>query len=281
MRGLRGEGGTGTMNIYEAGLILRTAYGDQRPRKVYALFSGGHDSLVATHVAHRFLPVDAVVHVATGIGIPETFEFVRQTCERLGWPLIVCRPPLDVKTGQSGAQYRKMVLAHGFPGPGNVSHRIVYSELKEKALRPLIAQSKVDDSDRVLLVGGMRRQESARRMGHVQEVYRAGASVWCSPLATWTADDCGEYIQQHDLRRSVVKDLLHISGECLCGCFAKPGERDEIAAWYPLVDARIHALEQEAEAAGVPARWGKRPGKYWTQTRRGQLDMFLCQSCQA
>lgn len=267
------------MNVYEAGLILRTAYGDQRPRKVFALFSGGHDSLTAVHVAHQFLPVDAVVHVATGTGIPETFQFVQETCAEHGWPLIVCRPPLDEATGEPGTQYRAMVLAHGFPGPGDVVHRIVYSELKEKALRPLIARSKQRSTDRVLLIGGMRRQESERRMGHVEEVHRIGASVWCSPLANWSADDCGEYMEMHGLKRSLVKDLLHISGECLCGCFAKPGERKEIATWFPLVDARIRTLEAEAEVADVPARWGKRPGKYWTQRRKGQLDMFMCASC--
>lgn len=267
------------MNLYQAGLIIRTAISDYRPRRVFALFSGGHDSLVATHVAMRHPDVDGVLHVNTGTGIPETFQFVQETCARQGWPLTVLRPRLDELTSEPGAQYRKMVLAHGFPGPGRIPHRITYVELKEKTLSTFVTSMKRNSHDRIMLIGGVRRQESAYRMGHAETIHRQGAKVWVNPLIDWTADDCGAYIEAHGLRRNLVSDLLHISGECLCGCFAKPGEREDIAAWFPLVDARIRALETEAAAAGVPARWGKRPGKYYLQTRRGQLDMFLCASC--
>lgn len=270
------------MDLYGADLIIRTAIADYRPRHVYALFSGGHDSLVATHVAMRHPEVEAVVHVATGTGIAETFAFVQDTCKRYGWPLIVCRPPLDEQTGEIGAQYRRMVLSHGFPGPGRNVHRIVYSELKEKALRPLIARSKKRSTDRVMLIGGVRRQESEYRMGHAENIHRTGATVWASPCIEWSADDCGEYMERRGLPRNLVKDLLHISGECLCGCFAKPGEREQIAAWFPQVDARIRALEAEAQLRGVPARWGKRPGKWYLRKKQGQLelfDMFMCASC--
>jgi 3'-phosphoadenosine 5'-phosphosulfate sulfotransferase (PAPS reductase)/FAD synthetase len=36
------------------------------PVKTYCLFSGGHDSLVATHVAHEWADPDGVVHINTG-----------------------------------------------------------------------------------------------------------------------------------------------------------------------------------------------------------------------
>lgn len=267
------------MTLYEADLIIRTAISDHHPRHVFALFSGGHDSLVSTHVAMRHPEVEAVLHVNTGTGIPETFTFVRETCAAYGWPLTVLHPPLDRQTGIVGAEYRDMVVNHGFPGPGEIPHQIAYRRLKEKALRPYITSIKTHQRDRILLISGVRRQESMRRMGTAQEISRTGSIVWSAPLINWTADDCGAYIEQHSLKRNLVSDLLHISGECLCGCFAKPGEREDIAAWFPMVDARIRALETEAIAAGVPARWGKRPGKYYMQRKRGQLDMFLCASC--
>lgn len=41
-----------------------------------------------------------------------------------------------------------------------------------------------------------------------------------------------------------------MSGECLCGAFAKPGELDEIGYWFPETKAEIEALEIEVRAAG-------------------------------
>jgi hypothetical protein len=67
-----------------------------------------------------------------------------------------------------------------------------------------------------------------------------------------------------DVPRNPASDLIHMSGECLCGAFAHPGELDEIGEWYPDVVAEIRALEAEARAAGIPepfCRWGHGEGK--------------------
>lgn len=36
----------------------------------------------------------------------------------------------------------------------------------------------------------------------------------------------------------------HMSGECLCGAFAKPGELDEIRFWYPAMADELGLKEE-------------------------------------
>ena len=73
--------------------ILERVEARFKPDRVIALFSGGHDSLCATHLASRFRRFDGVAHINTGIGVEETREFVRTTCARYGWPLRELTPP--------------------------------------------------------------------------------------------------------------------------------------------------------------------------------------------
>ncbi len=52
--------------------ILAEAVERFRPVAVFALFSGGHDSLCAAHLASRTTRFDGCVHIDTGIGVPAT-----------------------------------------------------------------------------------------------------------------------------------------------------------------------------------------------------------------
>jgi 3'-phosphoadenosine 5'-phosphosulfate sulfotransferase (PAPS reductase)/FAD synthetase len=143
-----------------------------RPNKVLGLFSGGHDSLCACHMASTVPPFDGCVHVNTGIGVEATREFVRSTCRQNGWPLLEYHPPVS---------YEEIVLRWGFPGPAG--HTLVYNRLKERCLRQLVRDHKAAPQDCILLVSGVRRQESRWRMGFVQPIQQEGARVWVTPLA--------------------------------------------------------------------------------------------------
>ena len=69
---------------------------------------------------------------------------------------------------------------------------------------------------------------------------------------------------------------MHMSMECCCGAFAKPGELDEIRFWFPDFAAEIDALETEVTAAGHKPpfnQWGHGQGKPAVQTGA------LCTSC--
>src|SRR3954469_10283546 len=97
------------VQLKSAARILRRAVEEHRPTHVFALYSGGHDSLLSTHVAKTFVDVTAAVHINTTIGIEETREHVRASTPLLGLRLIELFPPKS---------YRDLCLEHGMPGPG-------------------------------------------------------------------------------------------------------------------------------------------------------------------
>jgi len=115
------------------------------PRAWVALFSGGHDSLTATTVAFewaraRDVPLTAA-HIRTGTGIPATTEYVKEVCAAQGWPLKIYDPPVP---------YEDIVLEYGFMGPGQ--HGIAYNRLKERCLRQIVREAKVEYKDRIAFV---------------------------------------------------------------------------------------------------------------------------------
>lgn len=221
---------------------------EHNPVRIYAMFSGGNDSMVSTHFAMSN-GAHEVLHINTGIGIPKTREFVRETCKAFGWPLREEHPPHKT--------YRDFVLEKGFPGPG--AHMYAYSWLKERALRKVVREAKTRVKDRVMLVTGVRNLESARRMGYVQPIVREGAKVWVAPMYAFSKLDLHAYRKSHNLPESEVAKNLGMSGECLCGSFASPGEFERIERFYPAVAQEIRALEVEAKSAMQWCSWGTRP----------------------
>jgi 3'-phosphoadenosine 5'-phosphosulfate sulfotransferase (PAPS reductase)/FAD synthetase len=233
------------------------------------LFSGGNDSTVLAHLMRKH--VTHAVHCNTTIGIEETRQFVRDVCADWGLPLMEETAPVS---------YRELVLAHGMPGPGH--HFKMFQRLKERGLRQ--ARKRLVNNprkERVLFLAGRRRQESARR-ANIPLHEREGSTIWASPIAMWTKPDMATYRLMHmdtdPVPLNRVSELIHMSGECLCGCFAKPGELDEIGVWFPEVKAEIQALEAEVQALGKfpehRCKWGAGKGKA-TKKVGG-----LCTSCQ-
>lgn len=263
--------------VQDARAILDEAIAIHRPTSVWALFSGGHDSLAATHLASQHPAFSGVVHIATGIGIRETRRFVYETCKAFGWPLRIYRP-------DKANRYEQFVLRHGFPGPAQ--HSRMYQRLKERSVRRHIRSVSTGRRHRVLLVSGCREAESRRRMGTAEPIQRVGSTVWCAPCVSWETQDQHDYMAAHDLPRNRVKDLLCMSGECLCGAFARGQEElAEIALWFPAAAANIEAIQRKAEAAGVPCKWGERPRAVAPASDPNQLPLpapsiaTMCWSC--
>lgn len=235
---------------------------------LYAMFSGGGDSLATTHLASRDPNFAGAVHVNTGIGIEETRLFVRETCEREGWPLFELHPP--------EVTYDEMVLSSGFPGPG--AHLYAYSWLKERAVRKFVRER----AGRVLLATGVRRAESRRRMGKANWITVEGKRVWIAPALDWPAHAPRAYAKKYGLKTNPVSDNLHMSGECLCGAFAQPGERELIGAFYPEALERIERLEARAKVVGVHHVWGTEPPKRLARYPEAMPELFtpLCYGCE-
>ena len=249
------------------------------------LFSGGNDSTVLLHLMHWLRNADYAAHANTTIGIEETRVFVRETCAAMNIPLLEKFPPKS---------YRELILEEidgaprAFPGPGQ--HYFYYQRLKERALRHVRRQLVTRPrGQRVMFIAGRRRAESKRRgtfkaSGQSQVPLHEveGSVIWCSPLANWTKLDMTTYrmvcaADGRPVPVNQVSDLLHMSGECLCGCFSHEGELEEIRYWYPQTAEEIDKLMAEVAAAGVEgvrATWGHGKGR---PTRRKGV---LCEDCQ-
>jgi len=238
--------------IDDAVEIISSAIKEFDPIKVYALVSGGNDSTVTGHLAAKNgAGVDAFVHINTGIGVEQTREYVREFSEWLEIPLIEKHAPRS---------YEDLVMEYGFPGPA--AHRYMYIWLKERSLRQVRKEAQDGQNRRVLFITGVRSSESSRRMGHVEAVRREGNVVWVAPIREFEHQDIWDYRDRFELPRNEVVDILHMSGECLCGAFSKPKELDWLAMWYPDVAARIRNLEKLVHGAGLKScHWGPQSSK--------------------
>lgn len=244
--------------ITEARLIVESAIAEYQPTAVCGLFSGGNDSTVLMYVCSDYLT--HAVHINTGVGLEGTHQYVREVCTLNEWELIEEHPP--AKT------YEDFVREHGFPGPS--AHLYAYSWLKERALRNVRRRFVTKRGERVMFLTGVRVHESRRRMGTAKEVERDGSVVWVAPILHFTQSEMNAYRDAYPhIPRNEVADLLHMSGECLCGSFAKPGEREFLIDWFgddPAV-RKILALEQE-----LGCKWGQ-------DFRRPKSGGRLCSSC--
>lgn len=247
----------------------------------FLMWSGGNDSNVLAHLMRR--RATHAVHANTGIGIEETRQHVRDSASAWGLPLIEKMPP-------PGDDYETFVLAHGFPGPGQ--HNRMYQRLKQRAFNAVKREFNKDPHrQRVLFLAGRRRAESRIRGGNIltgqlpiPQMERERSLVWAAPLAMWHKLDLNTYRSMFpDVPRNWVADLLHMSGECLCGSKAKQGELEHLRQFFPHVATYLDDLGARARANGVdPDKcvwgWGWDQEVKQRVSRRARLS-DLCGSC--
>lgn len=236
------------------------------------LFSGGNDS---TTLAHLFKDrVDFAMHARTSIGIKATTDYVIETCANWGLPLDIQDPPIP---------YRDLVFnkdeMNGFPGPG--MHFKCFHRLKERCFRQ--SRKRVigprGHKERMVFVAGRRREESARRRD-IPLSDGDGAIRYISPILTWSKLDLNTYRLMHrngpdPVPHNEVTDLIHMSGECLCGAYAKPGELDLIGTWFPDMAGEIDEMQDHARRLGLKrSTWGHGGGRKGTKVGIG------CEACE-
>lgn len=245
--------------IRTAGGIIAHAIMVYDPVHVLVLVSGGNDSVANLIVSANWLRRNnvpfTVYHGDTTIGLRETQEYVVETCKREGFGVAVRKP----YNGED--HYESLIGKFGLPGPTRQSHAIMYRRLKERGLRHYVThevKSTAKGRENVLLLSGVRWDESQIRMGYGHVMSKEYSRIWCNPCFWFSSGDCNDVMEAEGFARNPVKKAICISGECLCGCYATKSERAEIKYAFPYMDERLSYLESVAEAAGFPWKWGSR-----------------------
>lgn len=255
-------------------------------RAVIGLFSGGNDSTVLSHLIRD--RVTAYAHANTQVGAEPTRQFVRDTAAAWGLPLIERKPP--------GYGYEDLVLhdcplktsrgkkdhywGGGFPGYN--AHKTFFGKLKGDTLR-VIRRELIDrpTAQRVVFMDGRRGEESDKRRMLMRDARRTrvywrmdGSEISVSPLLNWTKLDLNEYRRRFpEVPRNETADLMHMSMECACGCFAGPDEMAEMEMWLPDLADYLHGLEWRVARLDLDLdpRWLK-----WGWSKRGKCASGLC-----
>lgn len=242
--------------IEDSKRILDAAIMKFKPNVVLAGFTGGSDSLVLVHLLEELGIKFRPIFCNTGIGIIEQWVWIREYCKKRGWDLIEQQPVYRT--------YKQMILANGFPGAA--MHRIMYQNLKEKSLIHVNNQF----NKQAIICTGVRISESERRKinitDEIQYVPKTGLK-WVSPIINWDSDDKDEFLDSRNIEKSPVSSKIGMSGECLCGAYAKKGELQKIAENFPETAAVINDLENLLAYIGFTWGWEDQPPKEKELTR--------------
>jgi 3'-phosphoadenosine 5'-phosphosulfate sulfotransferase (PAPS reductase)/FAD synthetase len=260
--------------------LIEQGVGTYNPKMVVGLMSGGNDSIPACYIASLHPRFSGILHINTGIGVEQTREFVRELCADRGWKLWEYLASENTKAdGTPDPQiYEDLCIRDGFPGPA--MHKKMYARLKQRCLERFERDNQISSKTQspVLYVTGGRKEESARRKmnigDHPLHLDRERRRIWCNPIFNWTKTHCGNCRQYGCIKRNRVADDLGMSGECLCGAFAQPGELALIRFWFPDVAAHILRIESKVRAAGFPWGWEQGPPEWWLMMNEGQMDFW-------
>ena len=227
--------------------------------KFYALTSGGKDSVSLCHWLAEQGKLESVVHIQTNIGIQTTTDFVKDLCKDQGWKLHIIEPSPKFT-------YASHVLQYGFPGPG--FHRLIMGKLKYKTMRDFALTI---DRKNHCLISGIRKFESARRMGNYPYPIQSDGALWFGcPFFYKTSEELYRYIHENGLKITPVSDIMGTSGECMCGSFAGKGKKLKIRELDPKLTDYIQWLEDGVEQFGTVH--AKRYPKWGGQAKMSDLE---------
>ncbi len=228
--------------------------------KFYSLFSGGKDSITTTHWLDSIGKLEAVVHIKTNIGLQMTTDFVEEFCENQGWKLYVIEP-------NPKYTYASFVLEYGFPLPA--FHRLIMGKLKYKTMRDFALTI---DRKNHCLISGVRKFESARRMGNYPYPIQSDGALWFAcPMFYKTSEETYRYVHEHGLTIAPAYSKgLGTSGECMCGSFAQAGHKQMIRELDPKLADYIEWLEDGIQRFGT--NHARRYPKWAGQAKMSDLE---------
>ena len=269
--------------------ILDQAINDEGIDSFYVGYSGGKDSGIALDYTAKYFPDNfkGVIFADTGIGTQATIDFVKNYCKERNYPLNIVKPENVIRKKDSiPFSYENLVMRWGFPTYSG--HRIVMQQLKLFPIRQFIHQRK-KSGERPAIISGIRKKESARSKNkkwfNPIDKDAGNQLIFVKPLYYKSNNWVMRYFIENDIKRSPVYETLHISGDCLCGCFAKKDEAKLIQMFHPDVYQKIINLEKKFNS--IPnhkykkySKWGNTNMKSITEVEaQTNIESFICSDC--
>lgn len=220
---------------------LDMAIKEVKPEAINCLFSGGYDSMIATHIAHKLnthgIPLN-VWAADTNLAADGWHEFVTGVANGYGWNFQIYNNKFGF------LRFLVQVVKMGLPVTKS-GHKFTMQKLKgvafekihmlTKAATPLSIpphlkqwQSKeiykfngINTTDTIhnktLFITGMRREESPSRQS-IPILQRRGTKnfYWLALIADFSESDCYNYRLNNDLPDNPFYDTVKGSGDCQC-----------------------------------------------------------------
>jgi len=218
-------------------------------KSLVCCFSGGKDSLVATHyVLSELMGVESldkfVVFVDTTVMCPGTVEFVKDVSQQFGWNLKVLRPKVDFWT----------LVKQGMPMP-TMHRRWCCYALKLEPIKDFVRDLKPQRAE----VTGLRRNESWRRRKLSEVFYHRKSWVWkYAPIINWSERDVLRYMRDHDLPMP-PHYRLGIKETCLCGAFSNKKQMRIVRGRFPEFFQKFVELEAKFKSGGSAFYFNNKP----------------------
>lgn len=238
--------------------------------KCWAMVSGGKDGMSSARCLEENGLLEGVIAFDTKLNIPEWRDFIEDACREQKWRLEVYTTP---------ESYEWIVERFGFPGWGQ--HKHVMNRLKGRCVKEF--KQRHPDG---ILASGARKYESARRALNAKPVGLFEKVPTVAPIYDWTTPDTWKYFKAHNLKRSPAYHTLQISGDCLCGAFAREDEPAAIQKHYPKIWDYFESLS--AKIKGKLDTHGRRLRSQWgwgakahheKRPNKNQSEMLICAEC--
>ena len=262
---------------------------DQGITDFYVAYSGGKDSGIALDYASRHFSKQfkGVIFVNTGIGTQDTINFVKSYCKSKQYPLFILKPENVIKKDGTPYSYENLVMKWGFPTFSG--HRITMQQLKFFPIRQFIHQ-KTKDGEKPCIISGIRKKESARRKSNKKwntpiDNDLGNKIIFVKPLYYKSNSWVTKYVIENNIKRSPVYSTLHISGDCLCGCFAQKDEAKLLQMFHPEVYNKIKNLQNKFKAIkNHPykkySKWGNtHMDSIQDVEAQTNIEDFVCSDC--
>jgi 3'-phosphoadenosine 5'-phosphosulfate sulfotransferase (PAPS reductase)/FAD synthetase len=215
-------------------------------RSVSCCFSGGKDSLVATHLIMKELEdhseIDKwVLFADTGIMLPTTKPFVQDVCQSFGWKLKVV-----------DGNFFEEAQTKGMP---RMRHRWCCHVCKVDPMQSFIKTLQPQRGE----VTGLRRDESIRRAKLAQIYYKRRVPSWAyAPIISWNEKQVLKYLRKNELPMPPHYRLgLHET--CMCGVYSNRKQMEILKAQFPELWAKILTLEGSFRKKGAAFYFRNKP----------------------